>query len=88
MTNTCTYIGPNHTRPGACTGTALEHSSYCAEHYAVVYKAGSGQRKRHKDQRKANAIRDIMSDFDAAVLELESEGFDFESTSEDPVALG
>jgi hypothetical protein len=39
---------------------------------------GTAHRKRHKDIRKANAIRQLISDFDAVVAELEAEGFDFD----------
>jgi hypothetical protein len=45
----------------------------------MVYKAGTAHARRLKDQRRAANIRDIMSDFDTAVLELEAEGFDFET---------
>ena len=33
-------------------------------------------RKRKKDTRRADAIRQLVSDFNAAVEELEAEGFD------------
>ena len=75
----CTYIGAEQQRPGACTHTATAHSSYCELHYPMVYKAGTAHARRLKDQRRAANIRDIMSDFDTAVLELEAEGFDFET---------
>jgi hypothetical protein len=45
-----------------------------------MYVKGSALRKRTKDQRKANALRQLMSDFNAAVEELEAEGFDFDMT--------
>ena len=85
-TEPCTYIGAEQQRPGACTHTALAGSSYCTQHYAVVYKTGTAYARRLKDQRRADRIRDIMSDFDAAVLELESEGFDFEEVTDDIMA--
>jgi hypothetical protein len=44
-----------------------------------MYQKGTALRKRHKDQRKANLIRDIISDFNAAVEELEAEGFDLDT---------
>jgi hypothetical protein len=43
-----------------------------------MYQKGTALRKRSKDARKANAIRDIISDFNAAVEELEAEGFDLD----------
>lgn len=55
-------------------------SSYCEEHYPVVYQVGSGLRKRHADIRRADRVRDIISDFDIVVAELEAEGFDFTTT--------
>jgi hypothetical protein len=45
-----------------------------------MYVKGSALRKRTRDQRKANALRQLMSDFNAAVEELEAEGFDFDMT--------
>jgi hypothetical protein len=41
-----------------------------------MYQKGSALRKRHKDTRKANALRQLISDFNAVLEELESEGFD------------
>jgi hypothetical protein len=82
---TCTYLG-DAMKPCGCR--AVEGKSYCAEHVFVVYQKGSANRKRHKDTRRANAIRDLISDFNAAVEELESEGFDVHGDSElKPVEL-
>ena len=50
-----------------------EGSSYCNAHYPIVYKEGSGQRKRHKDIRSAAYVWDMESMFNEVVLELESE---------------
>ena len=70
----CQYMG---TAKHSCASLELVPGKlYCVEHYAVMYQKGSALRKRHKDVRKANAIRQLMSDFDAAVAELEAEGFD------------
>jgi hypothetical protein len=41
-----------------------------------MYVKGSALRKRGKDGRKADALRQLMSDFNAVLEELESEGFD------------
>ena len=72
----CTYIGG---AAHACGSQDLvEGKLYCAEHYSLMYQKGTALRKRGKDQRKANAIRDIISDFNAAVEELEAEGFDLD----------
>jgi len=50
--------------------------SYCAEHYSIVYAKGTAQGRRLKDARRANALRQLVSDFNVAVEELESDGFD------------
>jgi hypothetical protein len=51
-------------------------SVYCAEHYDLIYVKGSALRKRNKDTARANAVRQLESDFNAAVEELEQEGWD------------
>ena len=68
---TCTYIG---TGP-RCTAPALEGKSYCAEHYAVVYKVGSGK-QRKKDTLTAAKVRMVQQLFYEACDQLEAEGFD------------
>lgn len=73
-TQTCTYIGSYGLKPTCCAPTVL--GSYCAEHYSVVYAKGTRLGRRVKDMRKAEAIRQLMSDFNAAVEQLEAEGFD------------
>jgi hypothetical protein len=47
-----------------------------------MYVKGSALRKRHKDGRKADALRQLMSDFNAVLEELESEGFDVYAPSD------
>ena len=74
---TCTYIG---TGP-RCTHTALEGRSYCADHYAVVYKVGSG-RQRKKDMLQAQRVRLVQPLFYEACDQLEAEGFDVYGDSE------
>ena len=83
----CTYLGPDydsrtHKGPSPYCGSKdlVEGTLYCAEHYERMYVKGSALRKRTRDQRKANALRQLMSDFNAAVEELEAEGFDFDMT--------
>jgi hypothetical protein len=48
-----------------------------------MYVKGSALRKRHKDTRRAEAIRQLVSDFNAAVEELEAEGFDLDMIAVD-----
>jgi len=68
---TCTYIG---TGP-RCTHPALEGRSYCEQHYAVVYRVGSG-RRRKKDTAQAQRVRYVQQLFYEACDQLEAEGFD------------
>ncbi len=68
----CQWIGNGE----GCTHTALEGSSYCAEHYAVVYQTGTAVRRK-KDARRAAAVWDIESALNEAVEELIEEGYDF-----------
>lgn len=72
----CQYMGTDATRP-TCTCRALAGHSYCAEHLAVVYQAGTARAKRKKDIRVANTVWNIQDAFNEAVQELESEGYDF-----------
>ena len=68
---TCTYIG---TGP-RCTCRALEGKSYCTDHYALVYKVGSGK-QRKKDTLQAQRVRLVQQLFYEACDILEAEGFD------------
>lgn len=70
----CTYLG-NSTTP--CGHPTLPGKSYCAEHYALVYQAGTARARRKKDLRTAAAVWDLESEFNAAVEELVLEGYDF-----------
>jgi hypothetical protein len=79
----CTYLGPTydartHVGPSPYCGShdLVEGTLYCTQHYEQMYVKGSALRKRTKDQRRANALRQLVSDFNAALEELESEGFD------------
>ena len=74
---TCTYIG---TGP-RCTAHALEGRSYCEQHYAVVYRVGSGKRRR-KDTAQAQRVRLVQQLFYEACDQLEAEGFDVYGDSE------
>ena len=79
----CTYLGPDydsrtHKGPSPYCGSKdlVPGTLYCTEHHSIMYVKGSALRKRHKDTRKANALRQLVSDFNAVIEELESEGFD------------
>lgn len=74
---TCTYIGTG----SRCTHLALEGKSYCADHYAVVYKVGSGK-QRKKDTAQAQRVRLVQQLFYEAIEQLEAEGFDVYGESE------
>ena len=69
--DTCQYIG---TGP-RCTAHTLEGKSYCEQHYALVYKVGSG-RQRRKDTAQAQRVRYIQQLMQDAIDQLEAEGFD------------
>ena len=68
---TCTYIGTGQ----PCTAHTLAGKSYCANHYAVVYRVGSG-RQRKKDTAQAARVRQVEQLFQEAVDLLILEGFD------------
>ena len=68
---TCTYIGTGT----ACTAHTLEGKAYCADHYAVVYKVGSGVQRR-KDTAQAQRVRYVQQLMQEAIDQLEAEGFD------------
>lgn len=79
----CSYLGPSYDprshkglTPYCGCKTLVEGTLYCEEHYSLMYQKGSALRKRKKDTRRADALRQLVSDFNAAVEELESEGFD------------
>lgn len=86
----CTYLGPSfdpqrhdYSQPVPyCANPSLPGKSYCAEHYPVVYNAGSALRKRHKDMRRADGLRQLISDLNHVVEELEAEGFDFDAPAD------
>ena len=77
----CTYIGAHGLHP-TCTHAALPERSYCAEHLALVYKAGTARAARHKEKRTVNKVRIIESLMNEAIAELEAEGFDCYGDSE------
>ena len=73
MINECTYLGNSLTPCGCPT---LQDKSYCAEHYALVYQQGTARAKRKKDIKRAAAVWDLESEFNAAIEELINEGYD------------
>jgi len=77
---TCAYIGA-HAHAGSCSAPVLLGTSYCAEHYALVYKVGSG-RVRKKDTRQADRVRLVEQLFQEAIELLILEGFDVYGDSE------
>ena len=71
--HTCTYMG---TGTHQCGQPSIAGASYCAEHYALVYKQGSKRAKRHKELRTVDKVRIVESLMNEAIQELEAEGFD------------
>ena len=69
----CQYLGSAITRCGCPT---LEAKSYCAEHYNIVYKAGTARARRHKEVRTVDRVRLVEQLMNEAIAELEAEGFD------------
>lgn len=67
----CTYIGTGQ----GCTHSALEGKHYCEQHYALVYRVGSGVQRR-KDTRQAARVRLVQELMQSAIEQLEAEGFD------------
>jgi len=81
MTTTpCTYIGGGE----GCTHTAIEGKSYCEQHYALVYKVGSGKRRK-KDTAQAQRVRYVQQLFYEACEQLEAEGFDVYGVTDETV---
>ena len=70
----CSYLG---SAAHACGCSKLVPGTlYCELHYGIMYQKGTAYRKRTKDLRRAEALRQLVSDFNTAVEELEAEGFD------------
>ena len=77
----CQYIGGTGFQP-TCTHNSLEGRSYCAEHLAMVYKAGTARATRKKELRTVDKVRLVESLFNDAIEQLEAEGFDCYGDSE------
>ena len=78
---TCQYIGQDNTEQTTrlhptCCMPSLAGRSYCEQHLWEVYQKGSATARRKKDERVAASVWDIESEFNAALEELESEGFE------------
>lgn len=69
----CMWIGSKNE---GCSHDQVPGRSYCTEHLWRVYQKGTAVTRR-KDKRTAQAVWDIESEFNAAVEELEQEGWDF-----------
>ena len=79
MTEHCLWIGDEQTDAPyvyTCTCKPVQGQSYCVQHLAQVYQAGTAVRRK-KDARRAAAVWDLESEFNAAVEELIEEGYDF-----------
>ena len=78
---TCQYIGQDSTAQSTrleptCSTPSLAGRSYCEQHLWEVYQKGSATARRKTDLRVAASVWDIESEFNSAVEELVSEGFD------------
>jgi ribonuclease HI len=73
----CSWIGAGE----MCSAASLQDSSYCVQHYAQVYKLGSGK-QRKKDTRTAEKVRLVQQLMQEAIDQLEMEGFDVYGDSE------
>ena len=76
-TTVCSWIGAGE----MCTEHSAAESSYCLQHYGLVYKLGSG-RVRKKDTRTAEKVRLVQQLMQEAIDQLELEGFDVYGDSE------
>ena len=76
-TTVCSWIGTGE----MCSASSAQDSSYCVQHYAQVYKVGSGK-LRKKDTRTAEKVRLVQQLMQEAIDQLELEGFDVYGDSE------
>ena len=81
-TPVCSWIGQGE----MCTEHSAAESSYCLQHYGLVYRVGSG-RVRKRDTRQAQRVRLTQQLLQEAVDELEAEGFDVYGDSEREVTV-
>jgi len=76
-TSVCSWIGNGE----MCSASSAQDSSYCVQHYGLVYKLGSGK-QRKKDTRTAEKVRLVQQLMQEAIDQLELEGFDVYGDSE------
>jgi hypothetical protein len=76
-TPVCSWIGTGE----GCGQTSQAESSYCVEHYALVYRVGSGK-VRKRDTLQAQRVRLTQQLLQEAIDQLEAEGFDVYGDSE------
>lgn len=76
-TPVCSWIGAGE----MCSASSAQDSSYCVQHYGLVYKLGSGK-QRKKDTRTAEKVRLVQQLMQEAIDQLELEGFDVYGDSE------
>ena len=76
-TSVCSWIGLGE----MCSASSAQDSSYCVQHYGLVYKLGSGK-LRKRDTLQAQRVRLTQQLLQEAVDELEAEGFDVYGDSE------
>lgn len=67
----CEWIGDGE----RCGASAAAGRSYCEHHLFKIYQEGSARRRR-KDQRRADRVRDLESLLNDAIQELVDEGMD------------
>lgn len=70
----CQWIGPQKEVRYCGSRDLVEGTCYCKDHWPKMRQPNTALAKRKKDIRRANAIWDWESEFNAAVQELESEG--------------
>jgi len=72
-TTGCAYLG---TSTHSCGAATVPGRSYCAEHMALVYRAGTARARRHKEIRTVDRVKLVEQLMLEAIAELEAEGFD------------
>ena len=70
----CQWLGTNPSGVYCGSKDLVVGQCYCKDHWPLMFQKGTALRNRKKDIRRANAIWDWESDFNAAVQELEAEG--------------
>lgn len=68
--NTCQWIGEGNTAC-SCHEPAVEQRSYCEQHIWQVYQKGTRLGRRVRDQKRAAAVWDVVSDINQILEELE-----------------